>query len=184
MVATTTNEDLFKRSKKFFEQGDINNSLDSYEKAITYLDIAKGESQYVEFLNTILEHCRQKNLIEQEAVTLRALGRTYSLFKKFVDSLNFHKDSLKIQRKLGRKLETAVGLTLMAEDLEASQAYEESIKTFKSAAELYHELGKLAKEQDIQIEIRRLEEFSKQIQTDEFYLNKFKIKGKKYRHLL
>jgi len=93
MVAIMNNSFL-EQSKLFFENGDINKTLETYEKAISYID-QRDKSSYLQFLNQILRYCREKNLKEEEAVVLRSLGRTHSIFKQYVESLRYHEESLK-----------------------------------------------------------------------------------------
>ncbi|TFG01985.1 MAG: tetratricopeptide repeat protein [Promethearchaeota archaeon] len=168
------NQNFFEQSKTFFENGDIKNTLEAYEKAISYID-QKDKSSYIQFLNQILSHCRENNLKEEEAVVLRSLGRTHSIFKQYVESLKYHEESLKIQRKLGKKIDVAEGLLYLAEDLEVSGNYENCIKAFQDAEELYQELGKLRKVKEIKKELSRLMDFSKQMVEDEYYLKEFNI---------
>jgi len=174
MVAIMNNE-FFEKSKKFYEDGDLSNALDFYEKALSYIDTSKEKSAYVQYLNLILKHCKENQLVEEQAIVLRSLGRTHSIFKNYVESLNYHRESLKIQRKLGRKSDVAEGLLYLAEDLEVSGNYEECIKTFKNASEVFSELGKLRKCKEIEKEISRLNDFSKDIFEDEYFRNKFHI---------
>lgn len=177
MVASMNHTELFEKSKKFFEDKDIANTLLNYEKAIERLDKSQLEnkSEYIQFLQSILKHCRENNLPEQEALVLRALGRTYSLFKQHVEAMKCHYQSLKIQKKLGKKLETAEGLVFLAEDLEVSGNYDKSVTIFEEASEVFQDLGKLRKVKEIKKEIDRLREFSKEMVEDEYYLNKFQV---------
>ncbi|MFX0144306.1 MAG: tetratricopeptide repeat protein [Candidatus Hodarchaeota archaeon] len=177
MVASIEHTELFEKSKKLFDDGDIISTLENYEKAMERIDRTqiKNKSEYIQFLESILNHCREHNLSEEEALVLRALGRTYSLFKQYPDSMKYHYQSLKIQKKLGKKLETAEGLVFLAEDLEVSGNFDESIKAFQEASEIFQKLGKLRKVKDIQKEISRLEEFSKEIFEDEYILHKFNV---------
>lgn len=171
-------EDFFKKSKEFFEKGDINNTLEEFEKAILHIDPNKEKSknlQYISFLEKILNHCRENKLKEQEALVLRSLGRTHSIFKKHVKSLKYHELSLKIQRELGNKKDVAEGLVFLAEDLEISGNYAECIKMFNDAAKIFHDLGKLKKVKEIKKEISRLNNFSKEIAEDEYLLHKFNV---------
>lgn len=174
MVAIMNN-DFFEKSKKFYNDGDLTNALDYYEKALSYIDTTREKSAYIQFLIKILDYCKENELIEEQAVVLRSLGRTHSIFKNYVESLNYHRESLKIQRKLGRKKDVAEGLLYLAEDLEVSGNFEECTKAFESASEIFHELGKLRQCKDIKKEISRLKEFSKQMVEDEYFLNKFNI---------
>ena len=86
-----------------------------------------------------------------------------------------HYQSLKIQKRLGKKVETADGLVFLAEDLEVSGNYDKSIEAFQEATEIFQELGKLRKIKDIQKEISRLNEFSKEMVEDEYLLHKFNV---------
>lgn len=174
MVATMDN---FEKSKEFFEQGDIANTIEAYEKAIVHLD-RLGEQQkkeLIQFLNKLLKHCQDNGLKNEEAMVLRALGRTYSKFKQHVEGLKYSYQALKIQMKIGKKLDIADSLVFLAEDLEVSGNYDECIKTFSEAVEAFHELGKLKREKEIKKEISRLKEFSKQMTEDEYLLQKFNI---------
>ncbi len=177
MVASIEHEDLFEKSKKFFEEKDIENTLDHYEKAIERIDRTKlkNKSDYLQFLQAILEYCQENNLPEQEALALRALGRTYSLFKLYPESMKYHYQSLKIQKKLGKKVETAEGLVFLAEDLEVSGNYDKSIETFEEASEIFSELGKLRIVKNITKEVKRIKEFSKEMVEDEYMLHKFHV---------
>jgi len=177
MVASMNHMELFEKSKQFFEQKDIQKTLEQYEKALEHLDRTKitNKTEYIQFLQSILTHCRKNNLPEQEALALRALGRTYSIFKQYAESMRCHYQSLKIQKKLGKKVETAEGLIFLAEDLEVSGNFDKSVNTFKEASEVFRELGKLRKVKEIKKEIDRLKEFSKEMVEDEYYLNKFNI---------
>ena len=174
MVAIMNNE-FFEKSKKFYEDGDLSNALEYYEKALSYIDTSKEKSSYIQFLSKVLDHCKQKELVEEQAIVLRSLGRTHSIFKNYVESLNYHRESLKIQRKLGRKKDVAEGLLYLAEDLEVSGNYNECINAFQTASEIFRELGKLKMCKEINKEVKRLKEFSKEMVEDEYYLNKFHI---------
>ena len=57
-------------------------------------------------------------------MALRSLGRIHSIFGQHVDSLNYHRESLKLQRKLGRKIDIAQGLVMLGEDLEIAKVLE------------------------------------------------------------
>ena len=169
------NNEFFEKSKTFFDNRDLDNTLDYYDKALSYIDLKKDKSNYIRFLKEILKYCEENELLEQEALVLRALGRTYSIFKLYVDSLKYHRESLEIQRKLGRKKELAEGLLFLAEDLEICGNYDECIDAFHGAAEIFQELGKLRKTKEIKKEISRLKEFSKEIVEDEYILQKFHV---------
>ncbi|MFX1389347.1 MAG: hypothetical protein ACFE9Z_04695 [Promethearchaeota archaeon] len=177
MVASIDHIELFERSKRFFEDGDILNTIENYEKAIERIDRTqlKNKNDYIQFLEAILTHCRENNLTEEEALVLRALGRTYSLFKQHAESMKYHYQSLKIQKKLGKKLETAEGLVFLAEDLEVSGNFDICIKTFQEASELFQDLGKLRRVKEIKKEISRLEDFSREMVEDEYILHKFNV---------
>lgn len=177
MVASIDHIELFEKSKKLFEKGDILHTLENYEKAMERIDRSqlKNKPEYIQFLESILNHCKENNLPEEEALVLRALGRTYSLFKQYPESMKFHYQSLKIQKKLGKKLETAEGLVFLAEDLEVSGNFNKCIQTFREASEVFQDLGKLRKVKEIQKEIKRLEEFSREMVEDEYILHKFNV---------
>ena len=177
MVASIDHTELFEKSKKFFESGDILNTIENYEKALERIDRAqvKNNAEYIQFLQDILTHCRENNLPEEEALVLRALGRTHSLFKQYPESMKYHYQSLKIQKKLGKRLDTAEGLVFLAEDLEVSGNFDKCIQTFQEAADLYQELGKLRKVKEIKKEITRLKAFSKEMVEDEYILHKFNV---------
>lgn len=171
-------EDFFENSKKIFDTGDVSNTLDEYEKALIHIDPSsktRNKTDYIKFLEKILKHCKENQLLEEEAIVLRSLGRTYSIFKQHVESLKYLEQSLKIQRKLGNKREVAEGLVFLAEDLEVSGNYKRCIEMFSEAASIYHELGKLRKEKDIKKELKRLKEFSEEMAEDEYILRKFHI---------
>ncbi len=174
MVAIMSNE-FFEESKRFFESGDLTNTIDYFEKAISYIDHKRDKSSYIQFLTQILKHCRENDLKKEEAIVLRSMGRTYSIFKQYVESLNYHRESLKIQRKLGRKMEVAEGLLFLSEDLEMCGNFDECVESYQSAAEIFRELGKLRKAEDIKKEISRLVEFSKEMIEDEYIMNKFHV---------
>lgn len=169
------NNNYFKKSKTSFQNGDLSNTLNFFEKSIPKIDKSEEPSKYLNFLNELLGYCKEKNLVEVEAVVLRFLGRVNLQFEKYVESLNFHKESLKIQRKLGKKLEIANQLLFLGEDLELLERYEESIKSLTSAADLFKELGKYKKVKEINKEITRIKDFSKKMLEDEYLLNKFHV---------
>jgi tetratricopeptide (TPR) repeat protein len=177
MVASIDHQELYEKSKKFFEERDIENTIDHYEKALERLDRTKitNKSDYVNFLEAILNYCKENNLPEQEALVLRALGRTYSIFKNHAESMKCHYQSLKIQKRLGKKVETAEGLVFLAEDLEISGNYDKSVEAFKEASDIFRDLGKLRKVKEITKEINRLGEFSKEMVEDEYLLHKFNV---------
>ncbi len=177
MVAIMDHNDLIEKSKKCFEDRDIPNTLDNYVKAMERIDRTKitNKSDYIQFLQSVLSYCQENDLYEQEALVLRALGRTYSLFKQHVESMKYHYQSLKIQKKLGKKVETAEGLVFLAEDLEVSGNYDKSVEIFKEASEVFQDLGKSRRFKDITKEVTRLKEFSKEMVEDEFLLNKFQV---------
>ncbi len=177
MVTIITHSELFEKSKEFFEEGDIINSLETYQKSLEQFDRrhSKNKTEYTQFLEIILKHCQENNLPEQEALTYRALGRTYSIFKQHAESMKYHYQSLKIQKKLGKKRETAEGLVFLAEDLEVSGNYDKTISIFQEASDAFKELGKLKEVKEIKKEIARLQEFSREMVEDEYFLNKFQV---------
>ena len=174
MVATI---DEFEKSKEFFQIGDIRSTLESYEKAIEHIDRSKSgiKAELLNFLDKILQYTRDNDLKIEEAMALRAIGRTHTKFKNHVEGLKYSYQALKIQKKIGKKLDIAESLAFLAEDLEVSGNYDECIKTFNEAAEMFHELGKLRKEKELKKEITRLKSFSKNILEDEYFRNKFHI---------
>jgi tetratricopeptide (TPR) repeat protein len=174
MVAIMNNE-FFESSKKLFDQGDLTQALEHFEKSIPYIDGTRDKSRYIQYLNQLLDHCESNGMIEEQAIVLRALGRTCSIFKNYVDSLKYHQQSLQIQRRLGRKKDLAEGLLYLAEDLEVSGNYEDCINAFQSASEIFHKLGKLRKCKEINKEIVRLKEISEEIFEDEYLRTKFNI---------
>lgn len=174
MVATTDN---FQKSKEFFESGDIINTLLSFNEAIEHYDSTKDNKKkdLIQFLNDLLQHCQNNKLQNEESMVLRTLGRTHTKFKDHVKGLKYSYQALKIQKKLGKKLDVAESLVFLAEDLEVSGNYEKVIESFNEAAEIYHELGELEKEETVKIEIERLKDFSKQMVDDEYFLNKYQV---------
>jgi len=177
MVASLDHTEFFEKSKKFFEAEDITNSLESFEKAMEHVDRSsiKNKDEYIQFLLSVLKYCEENKKPEQEAMALRTLGRTYSIFKQHAESMKYHYKSLKIQKKLGRKKETAEGLVFLAEDLEVSGNFDKIIAAFQEASNIFQELGKLKKVEEIKKQISRLQEFSKEIVEDEYIMNKFHV---------
>ena len=171
MVATIDN---FEKSKEFFKSGDILNALDSFTKALDHSN-GTDKKELILFLENLLQYSKDNNLKNEEAIVLRTLGRTHSKFRNHVEGLKYSYQALKIQKKIGRKSDIAESLVFLAEDLEISGNYDESIKNFTEGAEIFHDLGKLSKEKEIQIEIKRLEEFSEQMVKDEYILKEFHI---------
>ncbi|MHA1349740.1 MAG: tetratricopeptide repeat protein [Promethearchaeota archaeon] len=174
MVATVDN---FEKSKEFFKSGDILNALESFTKALDRSDTSKDtiKEELILYLENLLQFSKDNNLRDEEAMVLRTLGRTHSKFRNHVEGLKYSYQALKIQKKIGRKLDIAESLVFLAEDLEISGNYDECVKSFNEAAEIFHELGKVNKEIEIKDEINRLEVFSEQIVKDEFNLKKFNI---------
>ena len=174
MVATI---DEFEKSKEFFQIGDIRSTLESYERAIEHIDRSESgiKAELLAFLDKILQYTRDNDLKSEEAMALREIGRTHTKFKNHVEGLKYSYQALKIQKKIGKKLDIAESLAFLAEDLEVSGNYDECIKTFNEAAEMFHELGKLRKEKELKKEITRLKSFSKNILEDEYFRNKFHI---------
>ncbi len=171
-------EDFFEKSKKTFETGAVSATLNEYDKALIYIDPKIkdiNKSEYVTFLEKIVKHCKENQMLEEEAIVLRSLGRTHSIFKHHVESLKYHEQSLKIQRELGKKREVAEGLVFLAEDLEVSGNYERCIEMYTDAATIFLELGKFGKEREIRNEISRIKEFSEEMAEDEYIMNKFQI---------
>ncbi|MCK4379736.1 MAG: tetratricopeptide repeat protein [Candidatus Lokiarchaeota archaeon] len=177
MVASINHTEFFEKSRKFFESGDILNTLENYQKAMEHIDRTQiqNKTEYIQFLESILKHCRDNTLPEEEALVLRALGRTYSLFKQHAESMKYHYLSLKIQKKLGKKLETAEGLVFLAEDLEVSGNFDKIIEIFKEAEEIFQDLGKSENVKEIKKEILRIQEFSREMVEDEYMLQKFNV---------
>ncbi|TXT63248.1 MAG: Tetratricopeptide domain protein [Promethearchaeota archaeon] len=167
--------DLFQRSRQFFESGDIPKTLETYEKAISSINHSEDSGKYINFLSKLLKHCREHNLQEEEAIVLRDMGRTYSVFKQYVESLKHHWLSLKIQRKLGKKIEIAQGLMFIAEDLEVRGDYDESIESYEEAMQIFKTLGKEDEVSMISKKLKKLEDFSKEALEEEFIRSKFNI---------
>ena len=177
MVAIMDHVEFLEKSKKCFEDRDIPNTLDNFEKAMEHIDRTKitNKSDYLQLLQSVLGYCQENDLHEQEALVLRALGRVHSLFKQHAESMKYHYQSLKIQKRLGKKVEVAEGLVFLAEDLEVSGNYDKSVEIFGEASDKFQDLGKLRQVKDIAKEITRLKEFSKEIVEDEYMLNKYHV---------
>ena len=168
--------DYFQKSKVFFKQGDISATLVSYEKVIEHIHNQKEHKlEILEFLNKILIHCQENGLLLEEATVLRALGRTHSKFKNHTEGLKFSYQALKIQKKIGKKQDVAESLQFLAEDLEVSGNYDECVKMFNEAGEIYRDLGKLSNVKAIEKEITRLKAFSEDILENEYLMNKFNV---------
>jgi len=174
MVATIDN---FEKSKEFFKSGDILNALESFTKALDDSDTSKDtvKKELILFLENLLQYSKDNNLRDEEAMVLRTLGRTHSKFRNHVEGLKYSYQALKIQKKIGRKLDIAESLVFLAEDLEISGNYDECLKYFSEAVEAFHNLGKIDKEMEINEEINRLKDFSEEMVKDEFNLKKFNI---------
>ena len=174
MVATVDN---FEKSKEYFKQGDILSTLDSFDKVIESIDRSKPKDKLrlIDFLNGLLTYCRENNLKKEEAFVLRALGRVHSKYKDHKEGLNYSYQAVKIHRGLGKKSDIADSLVFLAEDLEASGKFDECIKSYNEAADIYHEIGKRRKEKDIMKEISRLDQFSREEVEDEYIKHKFHI---------
>ncbi|MBY9007948.1 MAG: hypothetical protein KGD63_14495 [Candidatus Lokiarchaeota archaeon] len=168
-------EDLFKRSKEFFKSKDIKNTLETYEKFLHNLDHTKDHKEYIDFLKNILTFCEKKGLRDEEALILRDMGRTYSIFKKYPDSLKHHRLSLKIQRQLGKKREVADGLLFIAEDLVVSGAFEECFKSYEEAMDIYQKLGNIENVRKIENKLKSLKEYSKEAVEEDYIMNKFHV---------
>ncbi|TFF97014.1 MAG: tetratricopeptide repeat protein [Promethearchaeota archaeon] len=175
MVAIMGNEADLTKSKELFKSGDIEGTLETYEKALSKIDKSSDSRKYILFLKDILDYCKENNLQEEEATALRAMGRTYSVFKQYVDSLKYHWLSLKIQRKLGKKKEVAEGLIFIAEDLEVRGDYDESRESYNEAIKIYEELGKKEKVQAIKQKLKRIDNFSKETLEEDYLRSKFNI---------
>ena len=168
--------DYFEKSKVFFKEGDVSATLESYKKVIENLHNQKEHKlEIIEFLTKIRKYCQENNLIIEEATVLRALGRTHSKFKNHIEGLKFSYQALKIQKKLGKKQDVAESLEFLAEDLEVSGNYDECIKIFNEASEIFKDLGNLRKVKEIEKEITRLKAFSETIIEDEYLMNKFHV---------
>jgi tetratricopeptide (TPR) repeat protein len=174
MVATVEN---FKKSKEFFKSGEITSALESINKVLEHFDQIKelNKKEMLQYLDDVLQYCRDNNLQNEEAIVLRTLGRLHSKLRNHVEGLKYSYQALKIQKKIGKKLDIADSLVFLAEDLEVSGNYDECIQNFTEAAEIYQELGKLSKKKQVLNEIKRLEAFSKEMVEDEYIMNKFHI---------
>ena len=174
-MVVATQKNLFRELKKSLEEGKISSLMMKYAKIIPDITKSDDKKQYFNFLSSVLDYCKENKLLEEEALTLRMFGRTYSVFEDYVKSLKFHEKSLKIQRRLGRKLELAEGLVSLGEDLQVSGYYEKCIEAFTGAEQMYQDLGKLRKAKELKKELSRLKEFSRQMVEDEYFLNKFHL---------
>ncbi|MGQ4874237.1 MAG: hypothetical protein ACP6IY_09220 [Promethearchaeia archaeon] len=174
MVLTTKN-DISDFPKKAFQKGDIKKTLEDCEKMLSNRELSKKKDQYLNFLKEILDFCKEKRLLEEEAITLRILGRAYSQFNDHKLSQKYHENSIKIQKKLGRKTDTAEGLVFLAEDLEVSGKYDKCLEALEAAKNIFREMGKLRRAKEIDKEISRLKDFSRQMTEDEYYLQKFHL---------
>jgi hypothetical protein len=76
---------------------------------------------------------------------------------------------------LGKKIEVAEGLQFIAEDQEVSGNFDQAIKSYIEAREIFKELGKKDKVSLIDTELERLEEYSKEALDTEYMLSKFNI---------
>ena len=103
------------------------------------------------------------------------MGRTYSIFKKYPDSLKHHRLSLRIQRELGKKKEVGEGLLFMAEDLVVSGDFEECLKSYDEAKDIFQKLGKIKNVKDIEKKIKTLKDYSKEAVEEDFIMHKFHV---------
>lgn len=174
MVATMK-DGFFEKCRGYFENGDLTNTIDCFEKSIALINKDDDPQPYYDFLMRLLEHCQENQLKDEEALVLRTLGRTHSIFSDYIKSLNFHRESLKIQRKIGRKLDIANGLVFMAEDLEITEKFEDCIDAYQGAQDMFKEIGKIRKAKELEKKITQLKKITKELEKDEFYLRKFHL---------
>ncbi len=174
MVAILNN-DFLERSKKLYKEGNFQDALQTFEKAISHVDRSKDKSEYLSYLENLLKFCKDNNALEDEALVLRAMARIYSAFRMHADAMRLHWQALKLQKRLGKQSVVADGLVFLAEDLQISGNYGESIKAYEDASDIYKSLGKLRLVKELKKKIIEIKEFSKELIEDEYYLQKFGV---------
>lgn len=178
MVAIMSNNELFEKSRLCFNEGDVQAAIEHLEALISSMNAGeiKENDDHVQYLNDLLKYCRDNQLVELEAKVLRVLGTAYRLLNKLKESENFHHESLKIQRKSGRKADLADGLVLLSDSLQINGKHDECLDALKTAADIYRELGKLRREKELRKHISKLEKFSKDMLDEDYYVRKFHIR--------
>jgi tetratricopeptide (TPR) repeat protein len=94
--------------------------------------------KYQELCQAALEKDGNQNAL---AVTLRNLGRLYTLTGKHVEALRAHQKSLEMKRVLGDIKGVAVLYETYAQDLEFNEKYNEAIHEYEKAMKIYKDLN-------------------------------------------
>jgi tetratricopeptide (TPR) repeat protein len=90
------------------------------------------------------------------SITLRNLGRIYTLKGEHVNALRNHQKSLEIKRKIGDKEGEARNYQTLAQDLEFAEKYKDAIEQLEKSSEIYTEIGDKFKIKQVNESIKKI----------------------------
>ncbi len=97
-------------------------------------------SEALDYLNRALALTIQRGNEEARASVLRTLGSTYGAMNKSTEGLRYGRDSLEIERRLGRPSGIADSLHTIAQ-MQDDAGQPEALKTYREALELRRKIG-------------------------------------------
>lgn len=173
---TTANlPSLYEKSLEFFHKKDIQKSLEYFKMALEFVRSKRDSNKLLTLLTEMLDYSRKgadKNL---EAEVLKNLGQIHAIRKDFAKGLQSYQQAMKIQKELGDEQGEAESMEYIASDFAILGKYAFAIDYYRRALDIYQELNNQEKINKIAWEIKKIEEFSEEVDRNEYLLKKFHI---------
>ncbi len=173
---TTANlPSLYEKSLEFFHKKDIAKSLEYFKMALVFVHSKRDSNKLLTLLTEMLDYSRKEADKNLEAEVLKNLGQIHAIRKDFAKGLQSFQQAMKIHKELGDELGEAESMVYIASDFEILGKYAFAIDYYRRALDIYQELGNQEKINKIAWEIKKIEEFSEEVDRNEYLLKKFHI---------
>jgi tetratricopeptide (TPR) repeat protein len=132
---------LYKNSLNHVPAEDWVTKANIYNKIGLLLQAERDLEGAIGYQQLCLEALEKSGNQSALAVTLRNLGRLYTLSGKHVEALKAHQKSLELKRILGDIKGVAILYETYAQDLEYNEKYPEAIHEYEKAMKIFNDLG-------------------------------------------
>jgi tetratricopeptide (TPR) repeat protein len=142
---------LYKNSLNHLGETDYAQKANIYNKMGLLFQAQRNIDEAIKYQEMCLDLVEKDGNKQSISITLRNLGRLYTLAGKHVEALRAHQRSLELKRTLGDHQGEAQNYETYAQDLEYEGKFEEAIAEYKKALEIFQDLK-------LSPEIRRVED--------------------------
>lgn len=167
---------LYQKTLEHFKNEEMSECLDSFEKALHYVQDKRDSNKLLRLLTDVLEYTKEHGDKTLEAEVLKNLGRLYAVRKEHTQGLQSYQKARIISKELGDKKGEAEALEYMAADYAVCAKMNFAVNFYRQALDLYKDTDNREKIDKIVWEIQKIEEVGDELDRDEFLMRKFHLR--------